>query len=149
MPRRPDSRRVYPALVFIPLFYLLVRYFPTSAFFALVTAAALFALLELYRLHFRDEPNRIATGLGLGLTGLLLASLQWPTLVSERTVVLLTVIAVLLSRLLATREMKHGLVDAAVLVFGVLYIGLAMGHLLLTRALAGGEFLIFFLVVVT
>ncbi|MBI3602964.1 MAG: phosphatidate cytidylyltransferase [Nitrospirae bacterium] len=148
-PRRLDSRRVYPALVFVPLFYLLVRYFPASAFFALVTAAALFALLELYRLHFRDEPNRMATGLGLGLTSLLLASLQWPTLVSERTVVLLTVIAVLLSRLFATREMKHGLADAAVLIFGVLYIGLAMGHLLLTRALAGGEFLIFFLVIVT
>ncbi|MBM4124999.1 MAG: phosphatidate cytidylyltransferase, partial [Nitrospira sp.] len=39
--------------------------------------------------------------------------------------------------------------DSAVLVFGILYIGLTMGHLLLTRSLAEGEFLIFFLVLVT
>ncbi|MBM4125062.1 MAG: hypothetical protein FJ246_08960, partial [Nitrospira sp.] len=105
-PRRLDSRRVYPVLVFVPLFYLLVRYAPPAMFFALVTVAALLALREFYRLHFRDESNRIAMGLGLGLTGLLLTSLQWPTLLSDRTVFLLTVIAVLVSRLFTSREVK-------------------------------------------
>jgi phosphatidate cytidylyltransferase len=147
--RRLDGRRVYPALVFIPIFYFLVRYFPPSTFFVLVTAAALLALAEFYRLHFRDGSDRIAVGLGLGLTALLLTSLQWPGMVSERSVLLLTVTTVLTYRLLSPRELRQGLVDSAVLVCGVLYIGLTMGCLLLTRALAGGEFLIFFLLLVT
>lgn len=147
--RRLDWRRVYPALVFIPLFYLLVRYFPPSAFFVLVAAAALLALTEFYRLHFREGSDRMAVGLGLGLTGLLLASLQWPGVLSERSVFLLTVTALLTYRLVSPRELTQGLTDSAVLVFGVVYIGLTMGCLLLIRALPGGEFLIFFLLLVT
>ena len=50
--RRWDTRRVYAALIFIPLFYLVVRYLPPAAFFALVLVAAGLALVELYRLHF-------------------------------------------------------------------------------------------------
>ncbi|MGH7227852.1 MAG: hypothetical protein ACREIH_01450, partial [Nitrospiraceae bacterium] len=54
--RRPfNARRVYTALVFAPLFYLLVRYLPAAAFFALVVSAAWLALAEFYRLHFREE----------------------------------------------------------------------------------------------
>lgn len=147
--RRLDVRRVYPALVFVPLFYVLVRYLPPVAFFTLVLGAALLALLEFYRLHFRDQLAPAAMALGLGSVGLLLASLQWPGIVSERTVFLLTVIAILTYRLVSTRELKHSLLDGAVLVFGVVYIGLTLGFLLLTRALPGGGSLIFFLVLVT
>ncbi|MGH9198649.1 MAG: hypothetical protein ACRD1T_23310, partial [Acidimicrobiia bacterium] len=46
--KRWDSRRLYAALVFIPLFYLLVRYLPPIAFFVLVVAASWLALVELY-----------------------------------------------------------------------------------------------------
>lgn len=147
--RRLDARRIYPALVFIPLFYLLVRYAPPSGFFVLVAATALLALAEFYRLHFQEGSDRIGMGLGLGLTGLLLASLQWPGIISERSVFLLAVTAVLTYRLVSPRALTQGLVDSAVLVCGVLYIGLTMGCLLLTRTLAGGEFLIFFLLLVT
>lgn len=147
--RRLDARRIYPALVFIPLFYLLVRYAPPSAFFVLVAATALLALAEFYRLHFQEGSDRIGMGLGLGLTGLLLASLQWPGIISERSVFLLAVFSVLTYRLVSPRALTQGLVDSAVLVCGVLYIGLTMGCLLLTRTLAGGEFLIFFLLLVT
>jgi len=147
--RRLDGRRVYPALVFIPLFYVLVRHFPPSVFFVLVTATALLALAEFYRLHFREGSDRAATGLGLGLTGLLLASLQWPGIISERSIFLLAVAVVLTYRLVSPREVTQGLVDSAVLLFGVLYIGLTMGCLLLTRALSNGEFLIFFLLLIT
>jgi phosphatidate cytidylyltransferase len=44
---------------------------------------------------------------------------------------------------------KHNLADAAVLVFGVLYVPFLLGHLLLTRAWVDGEFLVFFVVLVT
>lgn len=118
-------------------------------FFVLVTATALLALAEFYRLHFREGSDRAATGLGLGLTGLLLASLQWPGIISERSIFLLAVAVVLTYRLVSPREVTQGLVDSAVLLFGVLYIGLTMGCLLLTRALSNGEFLIFFLLLIT
>jgi len=144
-----DARRIYAALVFAPLFYFLVRYFPMTAFFALVVAAALLALAEFYRLHFREDRVSIAMALGLGSGGLLLTSMQWPGLIPERIVLLLTLIAVLTYPLFSTRELRRSLVDSAVLVFGMLYIGITLGHLLLTRALEGGEFLIFFLFLVT
>jgi phosphatidate cytidylyltransferase len=146
---RFDPRRVYVALVFVPLFYLLVRYLPPAAFFALVTIASLLALAEFYNLHFRGDRLPVGIGIGLGAGALLLAALQWPGVVPDRGVLAATVVSVILYRLAGHRPIKDGLADAAVLVFGVLYVALMLGHLLLTRALARGEFLIFFVVLVT
>lgn len=147
--RRLDGHRVYAALVFVPLFYLLVRYLPPVAFFALVAGTALLAMMEFYRLHFRDERVPLAMALGLGSSGLLLASLQWPGITSERTVIFLTMLVIVAYGLFSSHQVRQNLVDCAVLMFGVLYVGLTLGYLLLTRALEGGEFLIFFVVLVT
>jgi phosphatidate cytidylyltransferase len=147
--RTPDARRLYVALVFVPFFYVLVRYTPTSAFFLLVTAAALLALWEFYRLYFRDRRVTASMVLGFGAAVATLVSLQWPWIVSDRTVLLLTVIAVLSYRLLCTRDLRQSLEDSAVLIFGVTYIALTLGCLLLTRALPEGEFLVLFLFLVT
>jgi phosphatidate cytidylyltransferase len=148
--RRMDSRRVYTALVFLPLFYALVRYAPPAAFFALVLAASLVAVAEFYRLHFRETGlPAAAMTLGFGATTLVLASLQWPGLVPDRAIVLGIVLLALLHRLCARRTVTHGLLDPAIVAFGPLYIGLCLGHLLLTRAMAEGEFLIFFVFLAT
>jgi phosphatidate cytidylyltransferase len=147
--KRLDPRRVYVALGFVPLFYLLVRYLPPVAFFGVVTVASLLALNEFYHLHFREARVSVGTGLGLASGAVLLASLQWPGMLSERAVFIGTLLAVLTYRLLAPRPIKDSLADAAVLVFGIVYVTLPLGHLLLTRALAEGEFLIFFVVLVT
>jgi len=147
--RTPDVRRLFAALVFVPFFYVLVRYTPTSAFFLLVTAAALLALWEFYRLYFRDRRASTLMALGSGAAVATLVSLQWPWIVSDRTVFLATVMAVLSYRLLFMRDLKQGLEDSAVLIFGVVYIALTLGCLLLTRALPDGEFLIFFVFLVT
>jgi phosphatidate cytidylyltransferase len=147
--KRLDARRVYSALAFIPFFYLLVRYGPPVGFFLLVLTVALLALAEFYRLHFHTGGRSPETGLGLGCAGLLLASIQWPGVVSERAVFALTLIAVLGSRLVSGPALKQSLVDAAILLLGIAYLGLLLGHLLLARALPGGEWLIFFLVLVT
>ncbi len=144
-----DPRRVYSAIVFIPLFYLLVRYCPPPALFFLVVGAALLALSEFYRLHFREARATPAPVLGLGAAVLLLTSLQWPGLIAERTVLVLTVVAVLVLRLRSTQDLRQSLADSAVVAFGVLYVALTLGHVLLTRALADGEFLVLFLVLVT
>jgi phosphatidate cytidylyltransferase len=147
--RRFDPRRVYVALIFVPLFYVLVRYLPPAAFFVLITIAALLALGEFYSLHFQGE--RPPVGMGIGLAGgiLLLTSLQWRSVVSDRAVLVATLIVVVLYRLAGHRPIKESLIDAAVLIFGVVYVALTLGHLLLTRALPNGEFLIFFVVLVT
>jgi phosphatidate cytidylyltransferase len=148
--KRWDSRRVYAALIFIPLFYAIVRYAPPLAFFTLVAAAALLAVAEFYRLHFREEglPAAVMT-FGFGATALLLASFQWPDGMAERTVVLAIIIGALLHRLYTRRTVTQGLMDPTVVAFGPLYIGLCLGHLLLTRALPEGEFLIFGLFLIT
>ncbi len=148
--KRWDSRRVYAALVFLPLFYALVRYAPPVAFFGLVAAAALLSVAEFYRLHFRDEglPAAVMT-VGFGATALLLASFQWPGRVSEHTIVLIIVLGALVHRLYGRRTVAHGLMDPAIVAFGPLYVGLCLGHLLPTRALPDGEFLIFGLFLVT
>ncbi len=147
--KRVDGRRLYAALIFIPLFYVLVRYFPPIFFFGLVVGAALLAQFEFYRLHFRDDRVPVLAALGLGTGAVLLASLQWPGTLPERVVFLVALVAALTSRLVATTELKRSLVDSSVMVFGILYVSLTLGHLLLTRTLPGGEYLIFFLVLVT
>jgi len=147
--KRLDARRVYSALVFLPLFYLLVRYGPPLGFFILVLAVTLLALTEFYRLHFRESSASPAIALGLGCAGLLLISMQWPGLAPQGLVLVITLAVALVSRLFSGEALKQSLVDAAVLLLGVLYVGLLLGHVLLTRAHPDGEWLIFFLILVT
>lgn len=147
--KRWDSRRLYAAMVFIPLFYLLVRYLPPIAFFGLVVGASWLALVELYRLHFQPRVATMAIMLGLVMTTLVLSHLQWPEAVPLHPVLLLTLAATLLFHLLSKQDLSRSLVDISVLIFGTLYIGFALGHLLLTRALPDGIFLVFFVILVT
>jgi phosphatidate cytidylyltransferase len=147
--RRLDPRRVLSAAVFLPLFYLLVRYGPPVGFFALVWTVTLLALAEFYRLHFGPQAGFSSQWLGLGCATLLLIGLQWPGVAPGELVLVLALAAILVSRLASGDALKQGLVDAAVLLFGVVYVGLLLGHLLLTRALPKGEWLVFYLVLVT
>jgi phosphatidate cytidylyltransferase len=75
-------------------------------------------------------------------------SLQWPDLLSERAVIAGVAVAAVASRL-GSPHLERSITDAAVVVFGVLYVGLTLGHLLLTRNLPDGSFLIFFIVLTT
>lgn len=148
--RRWDSRRVYATLVFVPLFYALVRYTPPIALFALTLGAALLAVAEFYRMHFREGGLPAAVmAVGFVATTLILASFQWPNVVSERTIVLIVVVVALLYRLCARRTMAQGLMDPALVAFGPLYVGLCLGYVLQTRAMPDGEFLVFGLFLIT
>ena len=147
--RSLDVRRVYVALIFVPVFYLLVRYLPPAAFFGLVVVVALSALIEFYRLHFHDRQSTATIVLGLTLAGILLISLNWPGAIAERWALLLIATIPLISRLSMPGDLRHCLLDSAVLTFGILYVALNLGHLVLTRALPDGAFLILFVVLVT
>ena len=146
---RWDRRRLYAALVFIPLFYVLVRYLPPIAFFGLVVGAAWLALIELYRLHFPKQAT-LEIVIGVAMTTIVLSHLQWPDALPSRPLFVFIIIAAILFFYLVSRhDFSRSLADVSVLIFGTLYIGFTLGHLLLTRALPDGIFLIFFVVLVT
>jgi phosphatidate cytidylyltransferase len=146
---RWDRRRIYAALVFIPLFYMLVRYLPPIAFFGLVVGASWLALVELYGLHFRSRPATLAIATGVVMTTFVLSHLQWHGALPLGPLLLFVMTAILLFYLVSKQDLSRSLVDVSVLIFGTLYIGFTLGHLLLTRALPDGIFLIFFVVLVT
>ncbi|WP_447977289.1 phosphatidate cytidylyltransferase [Candidatus Nitrospira bockiana] len=148
-PRRLDRRRVYAALVFIPLFYLIVRYLPPVALFALIASVALMALLEFYRLYFGTRQATTAVILGLGLAALLLTQFQWPSLLPAWGLSFLIVAAVLIFYVTTVRDLRHSFTDIAVIITGIFYVAFTLGHILLTRALPEGVALTFFLVLVT
>lgn len=143
-----DPRRVYSALVFFPLFYVLVRHLPPAAFSLFVAIGILLAQYEYYRLHFRG-PSSPPMGLGLALGLLVAAGFAVPGLLTEPATITFIVMAVLVSHVLAGRELTAGLLDTAVIAFGVFYVAWLLGHLILIRHMADGSFLIFFLFLVT
>jgi len=142
-------RRVLAAVVFLPIFYYLVHDLGPIAFFGLVVVAGMLAVGEFYRLHLGQAPWPWWCWLGVAATGLLLSSAQWPTLVTDRTVLLGTVAIALCMPLLSGKSLREALTDGMILIMGVLYIGLALSYLLFTRGMPDGALLIFFVVLVT
>lgn len=142
-------RRVLAAIVFIPLFYLVVHDLGPVAFFGLVAISGMLAVAEFYRLHMGRTPWPWWGWVGVAATGLLLCSAQWPFLVSDRAVLLSTLVAALCLPLPSKQPLRNACMDGLVLAAGVLYIGLTLGYLLLIRGLPDGVPLIFFVVVVT
>ncbi len=142
-------RRVLAAVVFLPIFYYLVHDLGSVAFFGLVAIAGMLAVGEFYRLHLGEASWPWWSWLGVAATGLVISSAQWPTLITDRTVLLGVVAIALCLPLVSSKSLREALTDGMVLVMGVLYIGLALSYLILTRGLPDGALLIFFVVIVT
>lgn len=142
-------RRVLAAVVFLPIFYYLVHDLGSVAFFGLVAIAGMLAVGEFYRLHLGEASWPWWSWLGVAATGLVISSAQWPTLIADRTVLLGVVAIALCMPLVSSKSLRDALTDGMVLVMGVLYIGLALSYLVLTRGLHDGALLIFFVVSVT
>lgn len=136
-------------ILFAPLFYLVVRYLPPAAFFGLVSAVGLLAVGELFRLLSPKEQWPISMSIGGAATLALLCSAQWPGLIPDRLILLLTVLLAAALPLVSPLGLRDAVIQSAFLVTGVLYIGLTLSCLLLTRMLSDGEFLVFFVVLVT
>jgi len=138
--RRFDARRVYTALIGIPIVYAIIRYLPPWGLTLLVVIGGAIALLELTRMGFGDRRNPALTGLALGLTALLIVRLHWS----------FSIEAILLSGLAgALLAMPSRFHDTAVALFGPLFVGLTLSTLVSTRALPSGEWLIVFIALVT
>ena len=145
--RRFDIRRVYTAALLIPGIYVIICYLPPWALTLLLMVGGGLALLELYRISFQPRPNHVLVGTGLALSALVLARHQLSfDLMNLLAVGILALLAALfLSPGPTDRRMK----DTAITAFGIIYVGLALSTVASTRVLAGGEWLVLFLALVT
>ena len=144
---RFDPRRIYTILVLAPLVYAVIRYLPPLAFSGVVVLVGALALFEFYRICFSGRNQFWLMGIGLmGFAALILETHQidliGPTLLA-------TLVCIISVPLFSCSPLEESLKDGAMTLFGVLYLGLTLGMLSMTRLLPQGEWLIFFLLLVT
>ena len=145
-------RRVATAVVGVPLFVALLIWAPGWLFPALVSAVAVVALWEFYRLfEHAGQPCHGRLGLGLGL-GLLVsfetAGASASIVPTLPTLVLSLAVAIIVIAPVATGG-KPATEGVALTLLGVLYVSWFLGHVLLLRHLADGNALVLVLVGVT
>jgi phosphatidate cytidylyltransferase len=146
-PKRFDPKRVYSALVFVPLFYLLTRHLPPVFFFILITVVAGLAMWEFYGLTVKGEHCRQSMLIGLLCGALVLISLQWPNIVGFETA-LIAILGILIAYQVGVAPSpSYG--NIPMLLFGTFYISFTFGHFLTIRTLTDGPLLIFFVLLVT
>jgi len=144
---RFDPRRIYTILVLAPLLYAVIRYTPPLAFSGVVVLAGGLALFEFYRLCFGNRSHSWLIGIGLtGFAALILGTHRPDIIVPT---LLATLVGIISVPLLSRSPLEQSLRDGAMTIFGVLYLGLTLGTLSMTRLLPLGEWLIFFLLLVT
>jgi len=131
----------------VPAVYAVIRYFPPWAFTVLVVAGGLIALFELYRMAFGVRKNAVVVAGGSALTALLIAHVHLP--LSIHDLLLGGLLLAMAAMLLPSASPEHRFADAAVTLFGILYLGLTLGSLVSTRALPGGEWWVIFVALVT
>ena len=144
---RFDLRRIYTILVLAPLLYAVIRYLPPLAFSGVVVLGGSLALFEFYRLCFDDRSHSWLIGIGLTGFAALILGTHWPGIIVPT--LLATLICAISIPLFHRSPLEQNLRDSAMTVFGVLYLGLTLGMLSMTRLLPQGEWLIFFLLLVT
>jgi len=144
-----DHRRIYSALVFIPLFYLLTRHGESSLFFAFVSLTTILALWEFYALQFSSAQNKSGFIIGIGGAMLLLVSMQWPTLLRFETSLAFALFSILMYQVMLAPHPLERNQALPYWFFGLIYIAFPLGHLLLLRQLPFGPFLIFFVLFVS
>ncbi len=144
---RFDPRRIYTVLVLAPLLYAAIRFLPAPAFASIVAFAGGLALYELYRLCL-SPPHHTATNmLGLlGCTALIVSPHHSTTALPSLLIVLLAILSVPLFR---QTPLHDRFKEIAFVVTGMLYIGLTLSYLPMTRLLPNGEWLIIFVLLVT
>ena len=143
-----DPKRVYAALVLLPLLYVLTRYLPPLAFFGLIAITVLLAQWEFLGLFI--EKRYLSQHALVGFPGavLLLIAMQWPTVLSFSLALSMILAGLLCYQVsLAPSESRH--LSMFILLFGILYIGYTLGHFLRLRNQHDGALLVLFVLLVT
>ncbi|HSQ91545.1 MAG TPA: phosphatidate cytidylyltransferase [Nitrospiraceae bacterium] len=144
---RFDPRRIYTILVLAPLVYAATRYLPPLAFSGVVVLAGALALYEFYRLCFCGRSHSWLIGIGLTGFAALIFSSHRPDIIGPT--LLATLVCIMSVPLFSRSPLEQTLKDGAMTLFGVLYLSFTLGTLSMTRLLPQGEWLIFFLLLVT
>lgn len=130
--RRFPVKRVLSAVVFLPLFWLIVKS-GTAAFRVLITAAALLALLELYGMA-AARGVRCHRALGAILTLLVIAAFSTPR-VDIRYALAFGLVALPLASLVRGGDWSASLSDVATTFFAAMFVGVLFGYLIDLRGI--------------
>ncbi len=147
--RQFDIRRIYSALVFVPLFYLLVRYVPPVVFFLLVTIVSLLALWEFHEMSLPHNGHRTLTISAICILIVLLMSIQWFDMTGFLSLLTVVIFGVIIFLMMNFTPTKHVISSNLAFPFGALYIGVGLGHFLLIRNFPQGDLFVFFVILVT
>lgn len=131
----------------MPAIWAVIRYLPPWAFTILLVAGGCIALFELYRIALSARHNPLLVALGMATASLVIASPHLSFTLAD--LLLLGTLAVLLAMLFTDASNEHRFKDAAIVMFGVLYVGLTLGTLASTRAAPTGEWMVLFVALVT
>jgi len=145
---RLDPKRVYSALVLLPLLYVLTRHLPPTAFFVFVSVIILLAQWEFLALFIEKSHLPSHALAGFTSTGLLLIAMQWPAVIDFSLVLAIALLGLLCYQVgFAPPGNRH--LSMFILLFGILYIGYTLGHFLLLRNQQDGSLLVLFVLLVT
>ena len=148
-PPRFDPKRIYPALIFAPLFYLLTEYLHPMFFFGLILIVSCIAIWEFYGLNFLNEDRKSPSLVGLSCSAILLLSLQSPDWISLETAIVIILLVLIGYQITVISTGAQSLSHLPFIFFGIIYIAFTLGHLLLLRKLPNGTFLVFFVLLVS
>ena len=143
-----DPKRVYSALVLLPLLYVLTRHLPPAAFFVFISAIVLLAQWEFLGLFIekRHLPQHALVGFPGAL--LLLIAMQWPAVLGFSPALSMILAGLLCYQVgIAPSGSRH--LSMFILLFGILYIGYTLGHFLWLRNQKDGALLVLFVLLVT
>lgn len=144
-----DPRRLYTAIVFVPLLYVVIRYAPPWLFSFLLGSAALLALWEFLNLVSGTpgyRASKIAACLGAII---LLLVMHGGYLQVLYPWVLACALMGLTGFCLSPAAMKQALTSWSGHLFGILYVAGLLGHFILLRQVDQGIAFVFFVLLTT
>lgn len=142
------NNRLFATLIFIPIFYIIIKHFSPFVFFLIVSGSILIGQYEFYRFYYKEAMlPQIILGLSLGF--FISLSFYMRDHFSQGAVITTMIVTIMIYQVFFKREVKDGLLDSAIILFGVIYIGWLMSHLILLRNSINGRFLIIFLFLIT
>jgi phosphatidate cytidylyltransferase len=140
--------RFIVALIFLPLFFVVVKYLSTVFFLVVVILAVVLGQYEFYRFYYPEGFPPVAY-LGLFLGPLSAFAFYGNLIVPEGLSLAGLLLFLLLFQLFFFKDLQGSLGETAVIFLGIIYIGWLLGHLILLRDFKNGDGIILFLVLVT
>ncbi|HEX9758510.1 MAG TPA: phosphatidate cytidylyltransferase [Nitrospiria bacterium] len=140
--------RLWVALIFLPAFFLIVKYLPTFFFLLLIMVVVVLGQYEFFRLFYAEELPPVA------YFGLFLGPLSTIGFYFNHFILGLFSLVGILGLLLIFqvfffKDIKKVFAETGVVFLGVVYIGWLLGHLVLLRGFQNGEWVVFYLFLVT